>query len=161
MFSPDGSCIASGSSDKSVRVWNFEPDGTATARPLELEGHTSSLTSLAFSKDGRWIVSGSQDGTVRVWHSATGSLVAGPFEGHIASINSVAFSPDSGQIVSGSKDSTIRVWKHTRVKRATRVADASCRFLTTEPPQIFTFEPTLLPIRLAPHFTLSQSTPPP
>ncbi|TDL22886.1 hypothetical protein BD410DRAFT_788264 [Rickenella mellea] len=73
-----------------------------------LEGHTDSVTSVAFSQDGRCIVSGSHDMTVRVWDVETG--VSQPFQGHTSSVSSVAFSKDGKCIVSGSWDNTIRVW---------------------------------------------------
>ena len=72
------------------------------------QGHTGSVTSVAFSPDGTYIVSGSNDKTIRVWSKQ--GQVGSPFQGHTHSVNSVAFSPDGGHIVSGSKDKTIRIW---------------------------------------------------
>ncbi|KAK2731274.1 hypothetical protein FQN57_003536 [Myotisia sp. PD_48] len=47
-FSPDGSKIVSGSGDNTVRVWEV-----ATGKLLQtLEGHSGSVTSVAFSPDG-------------------------------------------------------------------------------------------------------------
>ena len=71
-FSPDGKRIASGSGDKTVRVWD-----AATGQPVgqPLTGHTDGVTSVAFSPDGKRIVSGSDDKTVRVWDAATGQPI--------------------------------------------------------------------------------------
>ena len=77
---------------------------------LVLQGHTSSVNSVAFSPDGRHIVSGSWDQTIQVWDAQTGGQVGTPLQGHTDSVNSVAFSPDGRHIVSGSSDETIRVW---------------------------------------------------
>ncbi|KIN96901.1 hypothetical protein M404DRAFT_922554 [Pisolithus tinctorius Marx 270] len=63
-FSPDGKRIVSGSSDKTVRVWDAER-GVQVGSPLE--GHTGQVTSVAFSPDGKRIASGSSDKTLRVW----------------------------------------------------------------------------------------------
>jgi WD40 repeat protein len=74
-----------------------------------LEGHTDSVTSVAFSPDGKQIVSGSDDTTIKLWDAVTGAVLQ-TLEGHTYYIRSVAFSPDSKQIVSGSSDKTVKLW---------------------------------------------------
>ncbi len=74
-----------------------------------LEGHTNSVTSVAFSPNGKQVVSGSGDQTVRLWDAATGAALQ-TLEGHTYSVTSVAFSPNGKQVVSGSGDKTVRLW---------------------------------------------------
>jgi WD40 repeat protein len=74
-----------------------------------LEGHTDSVTSVAFSPDGKQVVSGSDDETVRLWDTTTGAALQ-TLEGHTDSVTSVAFSPDGKQVVSGSDGETVRLW---------------------------------------------------
>ena len=47
-FSQDGSRVVSGSSDKTVRIWNV----TTGKVEAELRGHTNQVMSVAFSQDG-------------------------------------------------------------------------------------------------------------
>jgi WD40 repeat protein/serine/threonine protein kinase len=104
-YSRDGRRIATGSADKSARVWDAETG----LESFRLEGHTDSVRAVAFSRDGQRIVTGSWDRTVRVWDAATGrslrSIVANGKE-----VFSVAFSPDGQRIVSGGQEEKARVW---------------------------------------------------
>ncbi|KAG8819412.1 hypothetical protein FRC19_009795 [Serendipita sp. 401] len=106
-YSPDGRHIASGSYDKTIRLWDAVT-GDAVGEPLG--GHLKSILSIAYSKDGRHIVSGSYDKTLRIWDAETGEAVGEPLRGHTASVLSVAYSPDGCYIVSGSYDDMVWVW---------------------------------------------------
>jgi hypothetical protein len=70
-FSADGGRLASGSYDKTVKVW----DAATGACVQTLEGHGDRVTSVAFSADGGRLASGSYDKTVKVWDAATGACV--------------------------------------------------------------------------------------
>jgi len=72
-----------------------------------LQGHTSSVNSVAFSPDGRHIVSGSLDRTIQLWDAQIGGQVGHPLQGHTSSVLSVAFLPNGRYIVSCSVDKTI------------------------------------------------------
>ena len=65
-FSPDGTTLAAGSTDGTVRLWDM-----ATHRQITtLTGPTGAVNSVAFSPDGKTLATGSADHTVRLWDVA-------------------------------------------------------------------------------------------
>ncbi len=107
-FSPDGSTLASGSWDQTVRLW-----GVDTAQLLHtLTGHTGEVMSVAFSPDGQTLASGSWYGNIRLWDPHTGKHKRTLNERR-GSVASVAFSPDGDTLASGHGDHTIGLWNTT------------------------------------------------
>lgn len=71
-LSADGQRLASGSNDRTVKLWDTTT-GTCIAT---LEGHSGGITSVALSADGQRLASGSDDGTVELWDTTTGARTA-------------------------------------------------------------------------------------
>ena len=66
-FSPDGSTIASGSSDATVKLWDVSRQFQSRVPKATLSNHGDSVYSIAFSPDGTRLASGCRDGVVRLW----------------------------------------------------------------------------------------------
>ena len=64
--SPDGRRLATGSDDRTIKLW----DTTTGEEVFTLRGHTAGVLCVAFSPDGRRIASGGWDRTVRVWDTS-------------------------------------------------------------------------------------------
>jgi len=97
-FAPDGKRAATGSADKTVKIWNVQ-----TGRIIvTLTGHTQAVSVVSFSPDGEEIITGSSDKTARVWGTHGGKDIKLQDLDSVY-VSSIAFSPDGRQIVSGSR----------------------------------------------------------
>ncbi|KAG8750012.1 Notchless protein 1 [Ceratobasidium sp. 423] len=104
-FSPDGKCIASGSGDHSIRLWDLSTGTTI----LILRHHRWDVESVQFSPDGAHVISGSRDldTSICISNVSDGSLCGQPIRGHPPT--PIAISPE-GHIASVDVGNKVCVW---------------------------------------------------
>jgi WD40 repeat protein len=112
-ISPDGRLLATGSHDKTLRLWSL-----ASRKPIATL-YAAKIWSVAFSPDGRLLASGDEAPVVKLWSVGTHRLIA-VFRGHNLPIFSVAFSPRGRLLASAGLEGSVRVWDVNR-RRAVAV----------------------------------------
>ena len=106
-FSPNGNLLASGSVDKTAKLWDMSTSKCVRT----LKGHASWVRGVALIPNGKLLASGSRDETIKLWDMSTGKCVR-TLKGHTDDVNAVAFSPDGKLLASGGGlfDGTVKLW---------------------------------------------------
>ncbi len=140
-FAPDGARLCSGSTDKTLRVWNVNEGALAVSVETPAD-----INAVAWLAGGKQIVSGSADGLVRIWSlrargvEATGLAEKAPpvapagaalelvreLPGHQGPVTALEPLPDGQGFLSGGADATVRQWalKEGQVVRQVQDEDA-------------------------------------
>jgi WD40 repeat protein len=104
-FSPTGERLASGSYDRTARIWNVASGQCERI----LEGHEHAVRSVSFGPDGRRLATASYDKTGRIWSVEDGRCDA-VLGGQQSEVQRVAWRPDGQVVTTGGWDGKIRQW---------------------------------------------------
>lgn len=103
-FSPTDNLLATGSADRTARLWNTEGSHLKT-----FGGHLDRLARIAFHPSGKYLGTTSFDKTWRLWDIDTGAELLLQ-EGHSRSVYGIDFHHDGSLVASSGLDALARVW---------------------------------------------------
>jgi WD40 repeat protein len=122
VFHPALPLLATGSQDRTAKLWRFLDDGSEATCVATLEGehgHGNSVSSVAFHPTLPLLATGSWDYTAKLWSfNPHGSEVSNmpatcvaTLRGHVNAVKSVAFHPALPLLATGSVDMTAKLWR--------------------------------------------------
>ena len=111
-YHPSAPYLATGSDDRTAKLWLLNADCSAATCVSTLLGHSDCVRSVAFHPSAPYLATGSWDMTAKVWQlNADGRAASCVFtlRGHRGSIFSVAFHPSAPYLATGCVDSSVKL----------------------------------------------------
>ena len=110
-FSADNRFLATGSADRTIKLWNFAAAsvGDESSLQLTLTGHISPVRGLAFSPRLAYLFSAGEDKQVKCWDLETNQVVR-HYHGHLSGVFCLALHPTLDVLVTAGRDAVARVW---------------------------------------------------
>lgn len=105
VFAGDVAKIASGSFDRTIKVWNYQTGELIRV----VSENTGAVYTLAFSDEYNLLAQGGAEQNIKLWEIETGALLEICKE-HNGSVRAIAISYNGKTLASGSYDGTIKLW---------------------------------------------------
>ena len=119
VWSKDGKLLATGSHDKTARLWN-----ATTGKEMQiLKEQSDAVTRVCFAPDGNSVYTASLDKNLRRFGVADGKLIRA-FNGHNEAVYALALSPDGKGLISSGVEPRLRWW-NPEDGNTTRYSDGS------------------------------------
>lgn len=150
-FHPNGSYLASGSTDNTVRLWCV-----TTGKLLRVFTECRlPVLCVSFSPDGKYLAAAGEESRIRIFDLAAGSQLADLKEIQ-APIIGISWTPDSTKIMVCSMKGSVKIWdiKDIGKKKTVLVAAAAAA-----PPTVVTATTTAAPPSQAPMPSTSTAIP--
>jgi len=113
-FHPSAPYLATGSFDRTAKLWLLNADCSAATCVSTLQGHSDWVRSVAFHPSAPYLATGSIDGTAKLWllnADCSAATCVSTLQGHSSIVLSVAFHPTAPYLATGSWDDTAKLWR--------------------------------------------------
>lgn len=117
---PQGKWVATGGSDRHLRLWQWTGQGIASEPGNDVQAHDGWIEAVSFSPDGKWIASAGSDRMVKLWLAKDLQPVH-TFTGHSGFVRDLAWSPKSDVLVSTGEDGKVIAWNLNERKQVWEV----------------------------------------